>query len=87
MAARMALDAKDGLMARRSFSARGPNATPAPSKAAAPPGHLEAAADDGVQSGAPALARASQADIRLVHQRRSAETGRGHTGTLALPAP
>jgi hypothetical protein len=69
-----------------SFSARGPNATPAPSKAAAARVRLEAAADDEVQSGALAPARVSQADIRLVHQRRSAGTGRGHMGKLALPA-
>ena len=71
----------------RSFSARGPNATPAPSKAAAARVRLEAAADDGAQSGAPAPARASQAGIRLVHQRCSAGTGRGHTGKLAPPTP
>jgi len=72
---------------RRSFSARGPNASPAPSKAAAALVRLEAAADDEVQSGALARARVSQAGIRLVHQRRSAGTGRGHPGKLALPAP
>jgi hypothetical protein len=46
------------------FHARGPNAIPAPSKAAAARVRLEAAADDGAQSGVPAVDRAPSAPAR-----------------------